>query len=128
MLLLRVTDSRGIVTAHIADSFPYRIGRAAQADLRLEAAGVFENHATILAGDNARFLVRSEGESLLLHNGEPTRSAQLAAGDEISIGSMRVLVSLAPARQKSLGAAEAVAWALLLAVLVGEAAIFALAG
>ena len=128
MLLLCVTDARGAVTQHIAEKFPYRIGRSAQADLRIEASGVWENHAIILPGENSRFLIRSEDESLLLRNGEPIRSSQLAAGDELTVGSARVLVSLAPARQKSLGFAEAMAWVLLVVVAAAELLILATAG
>lgn len=128
MLLLRVTDARGAVTQHIADAFPYRIGRSARADLKIEASGVWENHATILPGENSRFFIQSEGESLLLRNGEAIHSAQLAAGDELSVGSARVVVSLAPARQKSLGFTEAMAWVLLVLVVAAEALIFAAAG
>ena len=127
MLLLRVTDGRGAITQHTAESFPYRIGRSPQADLRIEAAGVWENHAVILPGENARFMIRSEGESLLLRNGTPVRTAQLASGDELSIGAMRVLVGLSPARQKSLSLAEATVCVLLLVVMTAQAAIFVLA-
>jgi pSer/pThr/pTyr-binding forkhead associated (FHA) protein len=127
MLLLRVTDSRGAVTPHIAESFPYTVGRSPQADLRLQEPGIFENHATILPAGDGRFLIQAEGESLLLRNGEPVRSAPLAAGDELLIGSLRVVVSLAPARQKSLGLSEAAAWVLLAAVVAGELLVLSLA-
>src|SRR5688572_5838693 len=124
MMLLRVTDSRGTVTQHIAESFPYKIGRSPQADLKIEDAGVWEIHAVILPGENARFLIRSEGESLLLRNGAPVLSVQLASGDELSLGAVRVTVCLAPARQKSLGFAEALVWGLLFVVAAAEAAVF----
>src|ERR1700752_3668394 len=106
MLLLRVTDTPGPVPEHPAASFPYRIGRSAQAELRIEEAGVWENHAVVLPSENLHFVIRSEGESLLLCNGEPVRTVQLASGDELSIGAARMMVSLAPAGQKSLGLAE----------------------
>jgi pSer/pThr/pTyr-binding forkhead associated (FHA) protein len=122
-----VTDSRGAVTQHIADSFPYIIGRSTDSDLRVEAPGIFEKHASIHAGENARFVIRAEGESFLLRNGESIRSAQLAPGDEITIGSARLLVSLAPARQKSLSRAEFVLWLLLAGVVNAEAVVIALA-
>ena len=127
MLLLRVTDDRGVVTQHIAESFPFRIGRSVQADLRIEAAGVWDTHAVIVPGENSRFLIRSEGESLLLRNGELVRSAQLASGDEFSIGAAWVLISLAPAAQKRLAMAEAVVWLLLLSVVALQTAVFTLA-
>src|SRR5688572_2416237 len=125
MLSLRVTDSRGTVTEHLAASFPYRIGRSAQAALRLEEAGVWENHAVIVLSENRRFVIRSEGESLLFRNGEPVRSVQLASGDELSIGAARVMVSLAPAGQKSLGLAEALVWLLFIAVATVQALVIA---
>jgi len=127
MLLLRVTDARGVVTQHLAQSFPYRIGRSAQADLRIEAPGVWEDHATILPGDSFKFLIRSEGESLLLRHGEAIRSAPLGTGDELFLGSARMVVSLAPARQRSLGVTEAMVWVLLAALAVAELLILAAA-
>jgi hypothetical protein len=127
MLLLRVTDSRGGVTQHIAEAFPYRIGRSPQAHLRLQEPGVFDHHASIVPAEHARFSIQTEGESLLLRNGEPVRSAQLAPGDEFSIGSARILVSLAPARRKRLAAAEAALWLLLGGVMVSQVAALLLA-
>ncbi len=127
MLLLRVTDSRGAVTQHLAEAFPYQIGRSSQADLRLQEPGVFENHASIVPSEKARFVVQTEGESLLLRNGEPVRRVQLAPGDEFLIGSARILVSLAPAKQKRLAASEAAVWLLLAGVMASQVVSFFLA-
>ena len=127
MLLLRVTDSRGTVTQHLVEKFPYRIGRSTQSHLRLEEPGIFEQHASIVPAEHGRFLIRSEGESLLLRGGEALREAQLVPGDELSLGSARIMVSLAPARQKRLALSEAIVWLLLAIVAAGQTAVLVLA-
>lgn len=127
MLLLCVTDHRGTVTQHLTPSFPFRIGRSNAADLRLEAPGVWEDHAMIALGQGGRYVISAQGSSLLLVNGAQTSSAPLRSGDEITLGGVRILVSLAPARQASLGIAEALVWSILVAVFIAELAVILLA-
>jgi len=128
MLLLRVTDDRGAVTEHLAESFPYRIGRSSAADLRLEAPGVWDTHASLTLGAGGKFIVAAEGASLLLLNGASTTGAPLAAGDELTLGAARILVSLAPTRPGRLALAEAFVWLLLFGSFVAEIVLIILAG
>ena len=125
MFLLRVTDSRGAVTQYIANSFPFRIGRAAQCDLRIDAPGVWETHAVISPATDGKFVIRSQGESLLLRNGESVTEAPLVAGDEWVLGSARVLIGLSPSHQKALGVSETLVWLLLFAVVMVQALVLA---
>ena len=133
MLQLQVTDERGAVTQHRADHFPFVIGRSPEAQLRLVAPGVWEEHASINLVDQPgrsapRFLIESLRESLLTINGEAVRSKEISVGDEISVGAIRILASLAPARQTRLGWHEAIVWGLLICVVILEALVVHLAG
>lgn len=128
MLLLRVTDDRGAVAQYLALTFPYRIGRSSAADLRIESPGVWDAHASIALGGTGKFIVAPEGASLLLLNGETTSGAPLRAGDELTLGGVRIAITLAPARQARLWIAETVVWTLLGAVCVAQFAVIFLAG
>ncbi len=134
MLQLHVTDERGIVTSHIATELPLLIGRSAQAQLRLESAGIWEEHARIYLAestrvpDQDRYVIESLGQSLVSVNGEITSAKELVIGDEILLGAARLTVSLAPATQKRLALQEWSVWSLLLLVVVCEAVLIILAG
>lgn len=128
MLQFHVTDDRGTVTAHKAEHFPFTIGRSARADLQLISAGVFEEHARIEfaldeQSSEPRYFLNALGQSLLLVNGKPVPSRRLAIGDEISIGAVRLVVSLAPPLQTRLAFHEWVVWLILALVVVLEALI-----
>lgn len=122
MLLLRVIDHRGTVAEHVVTTFPFHIGRSSNADLRIDAPGTWDSHAVISLEENEKFLIRAEGSALLLVNDEPAVEHVLAPGDEVSLGSARILTSLSPPRQRTLVASEVGVWCLLLLVAFIEAA------
>jgi hypothetical protein len=128
MLQLHVTDDRGAVTSHTVDHLPFLIGRSPQADLQLVAPGVWEEHAFIDLAESEsaarkRFVIAPVRESLVAINGEVVAGKELHIGDEITLGATRILVSLAPAKQGKLSLQELTVWALLLAVVIVEAAV-----
>ena len=123
MLQFHVTDDRGAVTSHIIDRVPFLIGRSPQANLRLIAPGVWDEHASIDLTDTERFMISAVGESLLSVNGEVISSSELRIGDEIHLGAARIVVSLSPAQQKKLSLQELAVWTLLLVVVIVEAAV-----
>jgi hypothetical protein len=122
-----VTDERGTVTSHIATELPLLIGRSAQSHLRLDSAGVWDEHARIYLAESSRvpnqdrFVIESLGQSLVSVNGEITAAKELAVGDEILLGAARLTVGLAPASQKRLAFHEWSVWSLLLLVVLCEA-------
>ena len=126
MLLLRVIDQGGAVTQHIAATFPFHIGRAPDADLRIELPGVWESHAVISLEDSGKFLVCAQGSALLLVNDETVTERELATGDTFSLGSARILASLAPAAQRSLVTSELGVWCLLFLMVLLEVAVILL--
>ena len=128
MLQLHVTDDRGAVTSHTVDRLPFLIGRSPQADLQIVAPGVWEEHASIDLAESEsaarkRFVIAPVRESLVAINGEVVAGKELHIGDEITLGATRIVVSLAPAKQGKLSLQELTVWALLLAVVIVEAAV-----
>jgi hypothetical protein len=128
MLQLHVTDDRGAVTSHTVDRLPFLIGRSPQADLQIVALGVWEEHASIDLAESEsaarkRFVIAPVRESLVAINGEVVAGKELHIGDEITLGATRIVVSLAPAKQGKLSLQELTVWALLLAVVIVEAAV-----
>jgi len=126
MLQLHVTDDRGAVTSHLVSELPFVIGRSQQASLQLVAPGIWNEHASIeLTNTNAagreRFVITALGESLLSVNGEVLPAKELKIGDEVILGATRILVSLAPPKQKRLARQEFGVSVLLLVVVILEA-------
>jgi hypothetical protein len=133
MLQLHVTDERGTVTSYLASEFPLLIGRSSRAQLRLDSAGVWEEHARIDLAESSRFpdqqryVIESLGQSLVSINGAISAAKELAIGDEMVIGAARLIVSLSSARQKRLAVHEWSVWTLLFLVVGCEAVLIFLA-
>ena len=133
MLQLHVTDERGTVTSHIAAESSFLIGRSAQAQLRLDSAGVWEEHARVSLAESSRYpnqhryIIEALGESIVSINGQIITAKELAIGDEILLGAARLTVSLAPPNQKKLVLQEWFVWCLLLLVVGCEAVLILLA-
>jgi pSer/pThr/pTyr-binding forkhead associated (FHA) protein len=132
MLHLHVTDDRGMVSVHRAEQFPVLIGRSPEADIRISAAGVFEEHARLeLASDDenpeAKFYLHAVGQSLVLVNGEQVTTRRLIVGDEVSLGAVRAVISLSPPKQRPLALHESTVWVLLAVVAILEAVVIYLA-
>jgi len=77
---------RGVGGAHHGRSIsletPRRIGRAADADIRIEGPGIAERHA-LLDAVNGQAVLREAGADVLV-NGQRVRQAVLRAGDQIA--------------------------------------------
>jgi hypothetical protein len=121
MLQLGVTLNRGAIQNCVAGEFPFLIGRSAKANLRLDAPGIWDVHAAInLDPESKKFVISSQGESLLLVNGIRVESTKIASGDLVQIGAAELKVMLSPAIQKRLSIREAVFWLFLAGVILGE--------
>ncbi|QDA55893.1 FHA domain-containing protein [Thermomonas aquatica] len=77
---------RGVGGAHHGRSIsleqPRKIGRAGDADIRIEGPGIAERHATVEAV-NGQAVLRDAGADVLV-NGQRVRQAALHAGDQIA--------------------------------------------
>lgn len=121
--MLHLAASDGSSTRHsFASRFPFTLGRSRTAGFLLEGSGVWDVHASISVREG-RFHVQPEGQALLLINDHPSSGAVLKMGDRLSLGAFRVVVSLAPAEQRGLGALETTLW-IGLAVLAAAQVLF----
>jgi len=67
--------------------FPFRIGRAAGADLRLEGAGVWDQHLKLDFDPAQGFALSTLPPALATVNGWPIEAVILRNGDTIEFGS-----------------------------------------
>ena len=113
MVELRVLSGKQAGTSVVARRFPFLVGRAAQAGLRLEDDGVFDRHFALHFEPPNGFLIRSEANAVTAVNNQPTTQARLRSGDVINAGSAALAFALSPMRQRSLRLREAFVWFML---------------
>ncbi len=102
--------------------FPFQIGRTASCDLRLEAPGVWDQHAVLERSPERRFQLRVHPPaSLRVNDAEVPQPVTLRQGDLLQLGDVRLQFWLAPVQQPDLRLREALTWTalVLLAVLQG---------
>lgn len=99
--------------------FPFQLGRSAACNLRLEAPGVWEQHAVLERSPERRFQLRGHPHATLRVNDAEVQLATLRNGDLIQLGNVRLQFWLAPVQQPDLRLREALTWTalILLAVL-----------
>lgn len=116
MIQLNILSGRMAGTSFSARHFPVRIGRGPDADLRLEEAGVWEEHLQISLAGREGFFVETHADALTTVNGQPAKQTALRNGDVIGIGLLKVQFWLTEAPQRGLKARETFIWALIAAV------------
>ena len=118
MVQLKVLSGKKAGLSLATRDFPVRIGRAADCDLRLEDAGVWEQHFCLHFKPAEGFLLKSEPNALVQVNGLPVSETLLRNGDTLDIGAARIQFWLGSVRQSSPGLREALSWALILAAVI----------
>jgi len=105
-----------------ARRFPVRIGRAANANLQIEEAGVWDEHLRVSL-DSEGFVLETQGSALAGVNGQPVQRAALRNGDVIEMGSAKLQFWLSEARQRGQGFREAFVWTLVVLVCFSQIAL-----
>lgn len=95
----------------VARRFPFRIGRSPAADLQLEEAGVWDQHAELTFDAATGFILSAFPNALATVNGQPLQQAVLRNGDALEIGALKICFWLAETRQRSLWLREWLTWA-----------------
>lgn len=90
--------------------FPFRIGRAPNDDLRVEAAGLWDAHCVLEPSADHRLHLRARDGAPVRVNDTPVTSTPLRNGDIIEAGALRLQFGLVPVRQTSLRLREALTW------------------
>ena len=120
MIQLRILSGQTAGETQIVRRFPFRIGRATESDLRLEAAGVWDNHLTLEFQKSEGFILRTAPEAFAAINEEQKQSARLRNGDIISFGSAKIQFWLAAPRRRGLRLRELSVWLLIAGITAAQ--------
>jgi len=120
MIQLNILSGKQAGTQPVARRFPFRIGRAAGNELRLEDDGVWDQHLTLECQPQSGFNLATAPNAIATVNGEPVHNQILRNGDTITVGSVKIQFWLAAARQGSLLAREFFLWTLIATVTAVE--------
>ena len=110
-------------THTVARRFPFQIGRAPGADLRLEDAGVWDQHARVDFKRAEGLTLTALGDALVSVNDQHVRKTSLRNGDRLAVGSVQMRFWLAETRQRGLGLRESIFWAGVVLVTLGQLAL-----
>ena len=111
MIQLKLIHGTRAGTEYLVRQLPLTMGRASTNALRLQEPGVWDHHLEIHLTRDNDFVLMIQGEALATVNDHPVqKSAVLANGDHIGLGSLQLLFSLSPTVQKSLGPREILTW------------------
>ena len=104
----------------LARRFPVRIGRAEHCELRLDDAGIWEQHLVLEFKPASGFFLHTQPDTLARVNGQPVSTILLRNGDTIELGAAAIQCWLSPVQQRSLGLREALNWFVVGAVILAE--------
>jgi pSer/pThr/pTyr-binding forkhead associated (FHA) protein len=98
------------------DRYPFRIGRAPNDQLRIQAPGVWESHCTLewRAPDGIHLV--GCPEAIIVVNGQRVSEIRVRNGDLLEMGGVRLLLSVRPSPQRSFRLLEILVWIGLAAV------------
>ena len=121
MVQLNVLSGKKAGSQALARRFPFRVGRAAQNDLQLDDAGIWDSHLTLeLHRANKRFVLAVAPNAIAAVNDQPIESTPLRNGDIISLGSVKIQFWLGPVGQRGLRLRELFVWILLALVVFSQ--------
>ena len=119
MVQFKIISGKMAGSERITRHFPFRIGRAAGADLRLED-GVWDQHLELAFDSTAGFVLTVHPDARAAINGEPFREAVLRNGDTIEIGALKFHFWLGETRQASPRLREWLTWSAFVLILAGQ--------
>jgi predicted component of type VI protein secretion system len=120
MVQLKIVSGQTAGTHWVARHFPVRIGRASTCDLRLEEAGVWDEHVKLNFTQGEGFLLNAHTDALVAVNGQTVRTARLRNGDMISLGSVQLQFWLGDAPLRGYRLREWFVWSLVAAVVAAQ--------
>ena len=123
MIQFSVLSGKMAGTQTVARRFPFHIGREADANLRLEDAGVWDRHARLDFKAAEGFRLSALGDALVTVNGQSVRETLLRNGDRLGIGLVQLRFWLAETRQRGLRLREGLVWSCVLLVTLGQLAL-----
>jgi hypothetical protein len=102
--------------------FPVWVGRALDAELRLEEDGVWDQHM-LLDLDREGFIIKVQPNALARINGQPASEAHLRNGDTIELGAVTLQFWLSGVCQTRLRWRQMLSWSVIVGVVLAQIAI-----
>ena len=121
MVQLQILSGRSAGVSWDARRFPVRVGRAAGNDLQLAEAGVWDQHFQVALNSAEGFVLTVFPGAIVTVNQSSVSTQRLRNGDVIVAGSAQLCFRLSGTRQRGLRFREGLVWAMVLAVILGEA-------
>jgi pSer/pThr/pTyr-binding forkhead associated (FHA) protein len=121
MVQFKLLSGKMAGTTFVARHFPWQIGRAPEADCRLEEPGVWDRHLVIDLKPAEGFTLVVQPNACVILNGQPAQDVVLRNGDLIEIGSLKLQFELTPNRQRSSRGRECFTWLTVALITVLEA-------
>jgi len=110
VIQLKILNGKTAGAEWVARRFPVRVGRAADADFRLEDQGVWDSHLRISMEPSDGFVVSVEPGALACLNTRPVEEEVLRNGDVIELGAVKMQFALSATRSRGLRFREALTW------------------
>lgn len=107
----------------VVRQFPFRVGRSPHNQLRIEDAGVWEDHLEFSVRPEEGFVLTVSPETATLLNGERVQTVVLRNGDIIDAGSVKIRFGLSTNRQTALKLRETITWIALAALCFAQVAL-----
>jgi hypothetical protein len=123
VIQLKVVGGTKVGAECQARRFPVRIGRAGEANLRLEDDGVWDLHLEIHPPQAEGFILTVQPGAFAAVNGQAVEQAVLRNGDLIELGAARLQFGFTPTRHRSLRLREALTWIALALLCLGQVAL-----
>ena len=123
MIQLNILTGNKAGTPWTTRRFPVKVGRSARNDLQVEEDGVWDQHLQITLDPAEGFTMETQAGALSSVNGQPVQGTVLRNGDIIEIGSAKMQFWMGEARQRGLYLREALSWAIVAAVSIGQLAL-----
>jgi pSer/pThr/pTyr-binding forkhead associated (FHA) protein len=123
MIQFDILSGKKAGTRSAVRDFPFQIGRSPHNTLQLEDDGVWDRHLTVEFQKGEGFKLEANTGALVTVNGESVQNKILRNGDNLTLGSVKLQFWIAAAKQRGLRLRESFAWALLLAVTLGQFAL-----
>jgi hypothetical protein len=120
MIQLKILSGKMAGTEMVARRFPFRIGRAATANLCVEEDGVWEDHLELGFERGTGFVLTARPNALTGVNGQPVTQVVLRNGDLIEIGAVKMRFWLAETRQAGMRLREWLTWTGIALVTAGQ--------
>jgi hypothetical protein len=103
MLYLSLGSDSVAGTDTVARHFPFRIGRSEVASLRLERAGIWEQHVELNLGNGCVTIASCDQAPVRINGCQMTEPCIVHCGDLLELGSVKIIVGLSSAdRRKDL--------------------------